>query len=105
MINSRDCLRRVIEVTIHTVNGGTDFELNEEEARLFLENPDSIAAELLGFHSESEYVEWMTLDGYPRCGGVTKRGKPCKVILCHQLDPEEFTKTHRAEYCHTHALK
>jgi hypothetical protein len=88
----------------HKSGQGENAWLGPAELARYNRDPDLFAAQYFGCASVEEYHEWVECSGHPRCGELTKSGKPCNGRI--GPDPirsvAEWREWHRSAPCVKH---
>lgn len=79
------------------------YELDAEEALLYIQNPDQCYAKINGVSVE-QFLRYRERNGIPQCGATTQRGRRCKCSSAnsdHCREPSDFVKVDGG-YCSIH---
>ena len=93
-------------VQLRRTSGWEELHFTQEQILRYNADPDAFAARYFGFATADEYREWIELEGQALCAGLTKLGRQCKSSVgAGQLDPAEWKRLHRVDFCAIHKSK
>ncbi|MCE9651272.1 MAG: hypothetical protein K8R18_16755 [Parvibaculum sp.] len=85
------------------IPGGTQtFSLSIENIASFMNDRDQFAADCMGVE-KSVYLDWLSTEGTPRCGALTKKGRRCMNQVSGGIQRSiEDWKNLDGSYCEVH---
>jgi hypothetical protein len=93
-----------VEVVVRfpTCSGEQRFDIDTaQRLELFLTDRRAFEAHCWRI-SPAALDDWKRSGFAPRCGGVTRQGRPCRAMVGGLSDPPEFFRHHRQVFCHHH---